>query len=592
MRAHGEDHWRRVAMNGLDLAAEVGADPLLVVLFAIFHDAMRFNDEEDHGHGTRGGFLACCLNDQLLFLSEDRLDLLDRACAGHADGQTSTDATIGVCWDADRLELVRIWGKINPKDMSTAPGRTDVAQARAQAMLTSPPEWAAVFERLARMMPKREPARLEPARPEPARLEPARPEPARLEPARLEPTRLEPARPEPSRPEPVGFATAAVAAATAVVAAIPVQERPPAPKPPKPEPPPEPMPASLAVRSRPIPPASEPPPTSIKPIERRVYETATLMDQHPPVIVHALKKVILSIACPQGAEHSGRMTYSRWPEMPLPDSVDLNRAVDRVAVRDGFYDYRLQLEPGAAAEWHVNFADPELFGSYGIHYMAQDELQVAEHPGLGALREALLAEGLAAVTVEAGRPTPVLVTGAKRRVQFATETNPDEGRPIGLYGRNFRQSDADAVRRATTVIDPPTVTHVIAIAALANGSGRYTRDQLDYTLTTAHTGFRAAVMESGKSTGLARQVVVHSGFWGAGAFGGNPVLMTVLQIVAAEMAGVGILVLYAGSPPRWSALERALSIARELLGPGRLSTSELLDRVDAMAFRWGAGDGN
>jgi HD superfamily phosphodiesterase len=41
---HGEVHWRRVATNGLDLAAEVGADPLLVVLFGIFHDSMRFSE--------------------------------------------------------------------------------------------------------------------------------------------------------------------------------------------------------------------------------------------------------------------------------------------------------------------------------------------------------------------------------------------------------------------------------------------------------------------------------------------------------------------------------------------------------------------
>ena len=39
---HGEGHWRRVATNGLDLAVETGADPLLVVLFGIFHDSMRF----------------------------------------------------------------------------------------------------------------------------------------------------------------------------------------------------------------------------------------------------------------------------------------------------------------------------------------------------------------------------------------------------------------------------------------------------------------------------------------------------------------------------------------------------------------------
>src|ERR1035437_454910 len=67
---HGEDHWRRVATNGLDLAAEVGADPLLIVLFGIFHDSMRFSEHRDDGHGRRGGFLARRLNAELMGLSD------------------------------------------------------------------------------------------------------------------------------------------------------------------------------------------------------------------------------------------------------------------------------------------------------------------------------------------------------------------------------------------------------------------------------------------------------------------------------------------------------------------------------------------
>ncbi len=42
-------------------------------------------------------------------------------------------------------------------------------------------------------------------------------------------------------------------------------------------------------------------------------------------------------------------------------------------------------------EWWVNFADPHLFVAYGSSLFAQDEIQVAEHPSLGHLREALYA---------------------------------------------------------------------------------------------------------------------------------------------------------------------------------------------------------
>lgn len=58
----------------------------------------------------------------------------------------------------------------------------------------------------------------------------------------------------------------------------------------------------------------------------------------------------------------------------------------------------------ARIEWHVNFADYNLFGYYGGNLFAQDEMQVQsrrhallshsmqvmEHPSLGSIREALL----------------------------------------------------------------------------------------------------------------------------------------------------------------------------------------------------------
>jgi uncharacterized protein len=148
---HGEDHWRRVVTNGLDMTAEVGADPLLVVLFGIFQDSMRFSEHRDDGHGRRGGFLARCLNAELMGLSDERLDLLDLACRSHTDGTTSDDPTIGVCWDADRLDLCRLGRQVDPRAMSTAPGRTPPVQERAAAHLAAAPEWLAIFQRLARL---------------------------------------------------------------------------------------------------------------------------------------------------------------------------------------------------------------------------------------------------------------------------------------------------------------------------------------------------------------------------------------------------------------------------------------------------------
>ena len=325
------------------------------------------------------------------------------------------------------------------------------------------------------------------------------------------------------------------------------------------------------------------------PIERRSYSAAALMRGHPPVIHNPNKQIVLDIACPPEAAHSGTLEYSRWARMPLPALDDAAASAGLVAVRDGFFSYEPFL-PGAA-EWHVNFADPVLFGWYGGWAMAQDEMQVAEHPALAALRQALLAERLPAVTVEEGQPTPVLVAGVQRRVRIATEPNPDEGRPAGLYGHNFRESRPEQVRRAVTVIDPPTVTNVIAIAAPAHGRGRYEPAQIEYTLATAYTGFRAAVLESSRIAAPNAPVVIHSGFWGAGAFGGNPVFMSLVQVLAARMAGVGRLVCYAGVPSRLRSLELALGQVRTLT-ERPLAPHEIVARIDDIGYHWGASDGN
>jgi uncharacterized protein len=41
----------------------------------------------------------------------------------HAEGHTSDDPTIGVCWDADRLDLGRVGMRPRARYMSTAAGR-------------------------------------------------------------------------------------------------------------------------------------------------------------------------------------------------------------------------------------------------------------------------------------------------------------------------------------------------------------------------------------------------------------------------------------------------------------------------------------
>ena len=78
--------------------------------FAVHHDCKRENEIEDPEHGRRAADYARRpfrgWRDSP-FTKKER-DLLLEACRYHNDSQISTDQTIGTCWDADQLDLIRV----------------------------------------------------------------------------------------------------------------------------------------------------------------------------------------------------------------------------------------------------------------------------------------------------------------------------------------------------------------------------------------------------------------------------------------------------------------------------------------------------
>lgn len=118
---HGPWHWEKVEKNALILAKQTpGADKLVSQLFALIHDTKRQNDDDDPEHGHRSAAYAEKLFKQgKLDINEGQLAVLMEACKFHNDGQISDDPTIGVCWDADRLDLTRVGVIPNPELLST-----------------------------------------------------------------------------------------------------------------------------------------------------------------------------------------------------------------------------------------------------------------------------------------------------------------------------------------------------------------------------------------------------------------------------------------------------------------------------------------
>ncbi len=153
---HGEEHWRHVASIGLDLAARTpSCDPIVVVLFAVLHDAQRIGDDQDPPHGARGAALARSLDLGRFGFSSGQLALVEAACRDHTGGGLSDDPTIGACWDADRLTLWRVGIEPDARYMSTAAGRDAAESGRRFAGAT---DWDEVAQRLRRSsLPARSP---------------------------------------------------------------------------------------------------------------------------------------------------------------------------------------------------------------------------------------------------------------------------------------------------------------------------------------------------------------------------------------------------------------------------------------------------
>ncbi|MBD1912960.1 hypothetical protein [Leptolyngbya sp. FACHB-16] len=279
--------------------------------------------------------------------------------------------------------------------------------------------------------------------------------------------------------------------------------------------------------------------------------------------------------------------------MPLPQVLFPSKYQTNLDEREDYFGYEPS-QDSTQLEWYLNFAHYDLFCAYGGPLFAQDEMQVAEHPALGSLREALLDKDIKPLTVENGQPTPILIRGVERRCAIATDNNPQQGRPYGLYGNNFARAPLDAIKQATQPLNPPTITNIIAMEAPSEGYGSYKLEEIEYILTTAFTGFLAARIESQLELGQQASVLIHTGFWGCGAYGGNRILMALLQLLAARLSQVNCLIFHTGGFAGNEALAEAQRILDQFLVSNDLEVRvpHLIEEIYRMEFQWGVSDGN
>lgn len=323
------------------------------------------------------------------------------------------------------------------------------------------------------------------------------------------------------------------------------------------------------------------------PIERETFDAAALFLEHPPIWNHAAKHAVFDMVVSRNGSFAGTIHYTRWDQEALPAAL-MQRS--NCTIQNGVYAYPAPADD-SDVHWHVNFADPHLFIAYGSSLMAQDEIQAAEHPALGSVYEALRSKGLPTLTATPqGRATPVTIAGVERHCSVDTMPRPERGRPRGLYGNLFASATAQQIKDAVDVLTPPTISNIVAMAAPYPSSGRYTAAQIASVVNTAYTAFAAAKQETTRLHGDSASTTVHSGHWGCGAFGGNRTLMTILQLLSADLANVDL--------HFWAFDEEGCRIAKEALQyHGELtsnssSVSALLQQLESEGYLWGQSDGN
>ena len=317
----------------------------------------------------------------------------------------------------------------------------------------------------------------------------------------------------------------------------------------------------------------------------------SLFNEYPPIWHDDNKLIVFEIAKSSGHPFNGKISYKRWRPFVLPKRIDNHRL--KFSTHPEVFQYPGNKDP-KIIDWHLNFADPDLFVAYGSELLAQDEIQVAEHPILGSIREMLISKKCYAETLDDdGNPTPITITGVQRRCVINTKPNPKIGCPDGIYGNAFEIATEEQVRASTSTISPPTLSNILAISAPYGGSGNYTEEDMLKVLITAYTGFSCARKESERLVPENPKTVIHTGFWGCGAFGGNRELMIILQCFAADLAKVDL--------EFWALNDSGVKVAQESYDEYRANrntraenrhTSIFLRKLVARKYQWGEPDGN
>jgi hypothetical protein len=170
-----------------------------------------------------------------------------------------------------------------------------------------------------------------------------------------------------------------------------------------------------------------------------------------------------------------------------------------------------------------------------------------------------------------------------------------------MIGNNFSSSSKSTVLKSYKYLNPPQIVNLIAIEAPRHGQGLYTSQQIDYILQECFTAYLAAktlasityVLNNRRLPSASLKTYIHTGWFGCGAYGGNRIIMIILQILAAKMAGIDKLIFHTVTSNCQPEIRAAETCLKNLFDQdqNQLSINELIEKLVAEKFQWGLSNG-
>ncbi|CAF0969262.1 unnamed protein product [Didymodactylos carnosus] len=289
-----------------------------------------------------------------------------------------------------------------------------------------------------------------------------------------------------------------------------------------------------------------------------------------------------------------RVLMTRWLTFTLPDSTSTFKT--KVTYKSDTFTYD-QNQDKSTIEWHLNFANYDLFSYYSQRLLAQDELQVLECFQLASIREYLCGcnYSFSSKVGENGeKPTPILISNVERVLNIDT-TN--------IYGNKFTKATQQEIIDASTYLNPASIVNILAIEAPKSGQGSYKESEIRYILLTCYTGFMAAKLLASKtnqlnemqqkitSSSLSLKTIIHTGWFGCGAYGGNRILMLILQIIAAKLAEIHEIVFHTLAIDCEAEINEASVCLGEIEKSGRMDIDGLINHLVKKNYKWDISNG-